>query len=121
MAIPDLVTFDLAALDPDSAEHGAPASDRVIDGAPAMRTWALNESADGKTFAGVWEATVGAWRVAYDEWEYCAILSGESELVRDGHPPQRLRAGDHIVIEPGFEGVWRVIEVTRKTFVVRLP
>jgi uncharacterized cupin superfamily protein len=107
--------------DPAAAETGAPAPDRVIDGAPHFRTWTLNESADGKTFAGVWEATPGAWRVAYDEWEYCAILSGVSELTRDGAGPVRLKAGDHLVIEPGFQGVWRVIETTRKTFVVRLP
>jgi len=108
-------------LEPATAESGAPAAERVIDGEPAFRTWTLNESADGKTFAGVWEATPGAWRVVYDEWEYCAILSGVSELTRDGAAPMRLKAGNHLVIEPGFEGVWRVVETTRKTFVVRLP
>lgn len=108
-------------LDPDAAEAGAPAAERVIDGAPSFRTWTLNESADGRTFAGVWEATPGAWRVQYDEWEYCAILSGISEVTRDGAAPVRLKAGDHLVIEPGFSGVWRVVETTRKTFVVRLP
>jgi len=118
---PGLVVFDPAALDPRDAEAGAPPPDRVIDGTPTTMSWTLNESADGKTFAGVWEATPGAWRVSYDEWEYCAIVSGESELTRDGYPPRRLRPGDHLVIEPGFEGVWRVIAATRKTFVVRLP
>lgn len=112
--------FDPAALDAGAAEAGAPAADRVIEGAPVTLTWTLSESPDGKTFAGVWEATPGAWRVHYDEWEYCAILSGVSELVRNGHAPRRLLPGDHLVIEPGFDGVWRVIETTRKTFVVRL-
>jgi len=119
--IPGLVRFDPHALDPGAAEAGAPSPDKVVEGAPATLTWTLNESADGKTFAGVWEATPGAWRIRYDEWEYCAILSGESEIARDGHPPRRLKAGDHLVIEPGFEGVWRVLATTRKTFVVRLP
>lgn len=118
---PGLVVFDPAALDPRDAAAGAPPPDRVIDGPPTTLSWTLNESVDGKTFAGVWEATPGAWRVIYDEWEYCAIVSGESELTRDGYPPRRLGPGDHLVIEPGFEGVWRVIATTRKTFVVRLP
>lgn len=109
------------ALDPAAAESGAPAPERIIEGVPECRTWTLNESADGKTFAGVWEATPGAWRIAYDEWEYCAILSGVSEVTRDGGETTRLKAGDHLVIEPGFTGVWRVVETTRKTFVVRLP
>ncbi len=119
--VPGLVTFDPLKLDAADAEAGAPAPARVLEGAPQTRTWTLNESADGKTFAGVWEATPGAWRVQYDEWEYCAILSGISELEREGHPPRRLTAGDHVVIEPGFAGIWRVIETTRKTFVIRLP
>jgi uncharacterized cupin superfamily protein len=115
-----LVLFP-SVLDPDAAETGAPATDRLIEGTPSFRTWTLSESADGKTFAGVWEATRGAWRVQYDEWEYCAILSGVSEVTRDGAAPVPLKAGDHLVIEPGFQGVWRVVETTRKTFVVRLP
>lgn len=106
---------------PEEAEHGAPAPGRVVDGAPAFRSWTLSESADGKTLAGIWEATPGAWRVHYDEWEYCAILSGVSEVTRDGGAPMRVEAGDHLVIEPGFEGIWRVVETTRKSFVVRLP
>lgn len=121
MSLPGLVPFDLAGLDPRDAEAGTPAPEKLVDGAPTMLTWTLNESADGKTFAGVWQATPGAWRIQYDEWEYCAILSGRSELIRDGHPPHVLSAGDHIVIEPGFTGIWRVLETTRKTFVVRLP
>ncbi|MFT3809807.1 MAG: cupin domain-containing protein [Micropepsaceae bacterium] len=81
----------------------------------------FNESADGKTFAGVWEATPGAWRIVYDEWEQCCILSGISEIMADGGAPRRVKAGDQFVIEPGFTGIWRVIETTRKSFVVRLP
>ena len=116
-----IVRFDPDRLDSAAAETGAPPPERLVEGAPVFRTWTLAESADGKTFAGVWEATPGAWRVAYDEWEYCAILSGSRTLTRDGGAPVHLKGGDHIVIEPGFAGVWRVEATTRKTFVVRLP
>lgn len=121
MSMPGLVMFNLEGLNESAAEQGAPSRENIIEGSPTTLTWVLNESADGKTVAGVWQATPGAWRVRYDEWEYCAILSGESVLERNGHPPQPLRAGVHLVLEPGFEGIWRVISVTRKTFVVRLP
>jgi uncharacterized cupin superfamily protein len=32
-----------------------------------------------------------------------------------------LREGDSFVIRPGFNGLWEVVETTRKVFVVRLP
>jgi uncharacterized cupin superfamily protein len=75
---------------------------------------------DEKTFVGEWSADVGAWRVAYDEWEFCHVLEGVCELTPDGGTPQRFSAGESFVIEPGFEGVWRVIAPMRKKFVIRL-
>jgi uncharacterized cupin superfamily protein len=66
-------------------------------------------------------ATVGAWRVSYDEWEYCHILSGRMSLTPDGGAPVQFGPGDSFVIEPGFRGVWTVIEDMAKTYVIRLP
>jgi uncharacterized cupin superfamily protein len=116
-----LVRFPLASLEDVAFEAGGPKPDRVIAGTPAFRTWTFEESADGKTFAGVWESTPGAWRISYDEWEYCSILSGVSIVTRDGEAPQRVNAGDAFVLQPGFVGTWEVVETTRKLFVVRLP
>lgn len=99
-------------------EDGAPDPSRVVKGAPRFRTWTL-EARDG-LYAGIWEATPGAWRVVYDEWEYCRILSGVSVLTEDGKEPRTVRAGDAFVLRPGFAGIWEVIETTRKDFVIRL-
>jgi uncharacterized cupin superfamily protein len=115
------VRFPLGDLERTPFEAGGPAADRVIAGAPRFRTWTFEESADGKTFAGVWESTPGTWRISYDEWEYCSILSGVSVLTRDGGPPERVTAGSAFVVQPGFRGTWEVVETTRKLFVVRLP
>ncbi|BBE73947.1 cupin domain-containing protein [Oharaeibacter diazotrophicus] len=113
------IPFDLTAVKP---EDGAPAEDRVVKGAPRTRVWLVEETDDGKLFAGVWEATPGTWRVAYDEWEFCTILDGISILHEDGaETPRVLRAGDSFVIRPGFTGLWEVVETTRKNYVVRLP
>jgi uncharacterized cupin superfamily protein len=57
--------------------------------------------------------------VAYDEWEFCHVLEGVCELTPDGGAPQRFKAGDSFVIEPGFVGVWRVLAPMKKRFVVR--
>ena len=60
-------------------------------------TWM--EERDG-LYCGIWESTPGAWRVVYDEWEYCHILSGVSILTEDGKAPVTIRAGDSFVCDP---------------------
>ncbi|MGF6172071.1 cupin domain-containing protein [Ensifer sp. 4252] len=108
--------FDLAAVGP---EVGEPAADRLISGTPRFRTWNVEE-ADGGLYAGVWESTPGKWRIAYDEWEYFHILSGYSVVTEDGGVAVHLRAGDSMIIRPGFKGTWEVVETTRKDYVIRL-
>jgi hypothetical protein len=102
---------------------GAPAcepvaADRLVEGAPTTET-RLDYERDGKVYAGEWSAGVGAWRVSYDEWEFCHLLEGACELVPDGGAAQHFKAGDSFVIEPGFTGVWRVLAPMRKRFVIR--
>lgn len=108
--------FDLAAVEP---EIGEPAADRLIAGTPRFRTWNVEE-ADGGLYAGVWESTPGKWRIIYDEWEYFHILSGYSVVTEDGGAAVHLRAGDSMVLRPGFKGTWEVVETTRKDYVIRL-
>jgi uncharacterized protein len=99
-------------------EDGAPAPDRLIAGSPRFRTWNVEE-ADG-LFAGLWEATPGKWRILYEEWEFCHILSGVSILTEDGGTARTVRAGDAFVLRPGFAGTWEVVETTVKEYVIRL-
>lgn len=94
------------------------APERLVEGAPITET-RLDYERDGKIYAGEWSASVGAWRVAYDEWEFCHVLEGACELTPDGGEPQSFRAGDSFVIEPGFTGLWRVLAPMKKRFVVR--
>ncbi|HYD86659.1 MAG TPA: cupin domain-containing protein [Vitreimonas sp.] len=93
-------------------------ADRIVDGAPMTET-RLDYERDG-TYVGEWAADVGAWRVRYDEWEFCHMLEGVCELTPEGGGAQRYQAGDSFVIEAGFVGVWRVVEPMRKRFVVRI-
>jgi uncharacterized cupin superfamily protein len=113
-----LLTFDLQTITPD---ENIIAEDRVISGAPRTRTWNMEESPDGKLYAGIWEATPGKWRVSYDEWEYCQLESGVSVVTEDGGKAVTLKAGSSLVLRPGFQGTWEVLETTRKTYVIRLP
>jgi len=106
--IPDNVT----------AEIERPAPEKVIAGDPVFTSWTL-EDRDG-LYCGIWESTPGCWRISYDEWEYCRILSGVSILSEDGGAPVTVQAGDSFVLRPGFRGTWEVVETTRKDFVIRL-
>ena len=99
-------------------EVGRPDPGRLVSGDPVHRTWNV-EDRDG-LYAGVWESTPGAWRVVYNEWEFCHILSGHSVLSSDDGEVHVLRAGDAFVIRPGFAGTWEAVETTRKEYVIRL-
>lgn len=101
-----------------SPVHARPAPDRLIAGDPEFTSWDI-EDRDG-LYAGLWQSTPGAWRVAYDEWEYCHILSGHSVLTGDDGTRHELRAGDSIAIRPGFRGTWEVVETTLKDYVIRV-
>jgi uncharacterized cupin superfamily protein len=109
----------LHAVDGAGATEEAPvAADRLLEGAPIART-SIDYERSEKTYAGEWSAGVGAWRVSYDEWEFCHVLEGACELVGDDGETQRYQAGDSFIIEPGFSGVWRVTAPMKKRFVVR--
>lgn len=109
----------LHAIDGQGPREEAPvAADRVAEGSPRTVT-ALDYQCGDKLFAGEWSATTGAWRVSYDEWEFCHVLEGVCELETSDGEKRRFQAGDSFIIEPGFIGVWRVIEPMKKRFVVR--
>ena len=99
-------------------ETDRPAPDRLLAGDPVFTTWNV-EDRDG-LYCGIWQATPGKWRIIYEEWEYCRILSGVSILTEDGGTPRRVEAGDSFILRPGFSGSWEVVETTVKDYVIRL-
>jgi len=109
----------LHAVDGAGATEEAPiAADRLVEGAPTSRT-SIDYERNEKIYAGEWSAGVGAWRVRYDEWEFCHVLEGACELVGDDGETQSYAAGDSFIIEPGFSGIWRVMSPMKKHFVIR--
>jgi uncharacterized cupin superfamily protein len=98
-------------------ETSRPDPAKVVRGDPVHTTWNLEET-DG-LYAGLWQSTPGAWRVDWTEWEYFHILSGHCVLTGDDGSVQDLRAGDALIVRPGFKGVWETVETTLKEYVIR--
>ncbi|HEY0123904.1 MAG TPA: cupin domain-containing protein [Rhizobium sp.] len=99
---------------------GQPLPERLLEGEPRFLSWDIAKTEDGQVSCGLWEATPGAYRsIKGKVFEFCYILSGISELTEDGGGTRRITAGDSFVMHPGFEGVWKVIETTRKIWVER--
>jgi uncharacterized protein len=99
----------------------APPADRIVDGAPRTQVYNVWSSVDDRVHTGVWSASRGAWKVSYDEAEYCEILAGACEITADGGDVRRYGPGDAFMIPPGFSGVWRVIEPMTKRYVIVMP
>jgi uncharacterized protein len=99
-------------------EESRPDPVKVLSGDPVHTSWNIEER-DG-LYCGIWQSTPGKWRIAYDEWEYCRILSGVSVITEDGKSPRTVIEGDSFILRPGFKGTWEVIETTRKDYVIRL-
>ena len=95
-----------------------PAPEKVLAGDPVFTTWNIEER-EGLC-CGIWQATSGKWRISYEEWEYCRILTGVSVLTEDGGAARTVRAGDSFILRPGYIGTWEVIETTVKDYVIRL-
>lgn len=108
--------FDISGIAP---EEGRPAADRLIAGDPIFTSWNIEE-AEGGLYSGIWQSTPGKWRIQYDEWEYFHILEGHSIVTADDGEIFDLKAGDRLILRPGFKGTWEVVETTRKDYVIRL-
>lgn len=99
--------------------HSKASADRLISGDPSFKTWTQDESRQETVETGVWEATPGETRsIKGETMEFCHILSGVVELTEEGQPPRIFRAGDSLVMKPGYVGVWKTIETVRKIYVI---
>ena len=107
---------------PLSFDHRAdttrPAPEKLIHGDPVHTTWLHEDRAP--LYAGIWRSTPGAWRVAYDEWEYFNVLSGRGTLTDAQGRKTDLTPGTRHILRPGFTGIFEVTEELTKDFVILL-
>ncbi|WP_181706474.1 cupin domain-containing protein [Chthonobacter rhizosphaerae] len=112
----DLDTFKhLAGID-----LGAPAPKPTSfegDQREAART--LWTSPDGSVEIGVWECTPGRFTADRSTTsEMCHIISGRVEMTTLDGETRDLGAGDLLVLPVGWRGTWRIVETTRKLYIM---
>ncbi|WP_339115197.1 cupin domain-containing protein [Thioclava sp. GXIMD2076] len=100
------------------------APERLIEGAPAYKTWELDtamaEAAKwGKIRTGIWEATPGKTvSMKGETFEFCHILAGRCIISEEGGAAHEFVAGDSFIMKPGFVGTWHTVETVKKIFVI---
>ena len=94
---------------------------KLISGNPKLQVWVEYESPNREFCAGIWASEVGEWKVQYTEQEYCRIPEGRSILTHEDGTAQEFSAGMEFIVPRGFVGTWRVVELTRKRFVIYEP
>lgn len=67
---------------------------------------------------GVWECTPGVWRRQVTQAEMCVIVSGRAVFEPTEGEPIAIEPGSTHYFPPNSLGVWRILETTRKIFVV---
>jgi uncharacterized cupin superfamily protein len=92
--------------------------ERLITGNPHQSVCIEFESPDKQFCVGIWASEPGEWKVNYTEQEYCAILDGVNILTDAEGNSQEFGPGSEFVVPRGFSGTWRVMEATRKRFVI---
>lgn len=106
----------VSTIDLSNGEVSRPDPAIVLKGDPEFTTWPFVSET---IHSGVWMATPGEHKVARDgsTLEQFYILEGEIELHEQGTDvARRYSAGDLVVIEPNFHGVWRTLSTVRKVY-----
>lgn len=93
--------------------------ERLIVGLFIFKIWVMDEVKDGKVFLGVWEVIFGEMKLIKGEvFEFCYIFFGVVEIILEGGEFVIYKVGDSFVMKFGFVGVWKMIEIVCKIYVV---
>ena len=117
MKLPALIHFADAA---PPASEDRPDCARTI-GKPPRRLTSERYSAEGGALSmGDWACEVGAWRIKFHSrrHEFFQVLEGHVRLTDADGKVRDYRAGDACIIPAGFEGLFEVVEATRKRYVM---
>ncbi len=93
-------------------------ADRLVKGAPQQAFDVLHSSADGNFSTGLYSCTVGAWRVTYNEDEFCTLIDGHVRLTAHDGTVQEFKAPASFTIPSGYRGTWEAVTPVKKFFAI---
>lgn len=90
----------------------------ILSGTPQTGAANIYSDRSGQFHCGIWESSPGKWQVAYEEEEFCLILSGRVRVTSDTGESEDYGPEDAFVIPAGFRGTWETLESLRKYYVI---
>ena len=93
------------------------AAEKCVHGTPMQTFHQYFQSDDQQFYVGIWECSVGSFRVEFTEHEFIHLLAGRVTVEDALGECSVLLPGMHLMIPAGFRGVWHVEEPVRKAFV----
>jgi len=115
MATGTLVVFDPSGIEP---AINSPFFAGVVEGNPQTQTVRLYGGRDVGTSAGIWRATKGTFKMDYQVWEFCHVVSGRCVITPAGGAAVTFGSGDSFICEKGLQGTWQILEDMTKHFVI---
>ncbi len=115
MAMGTLLVFDPSGVEP---VINSPFFAGVVDGDPQTQTLRLYGGRDVGTSSGIWRATKGTFRMDYQVWEFCHLVSGRCVVTPEGRSAVTFGPGDSFICEKGLKGTWQILEEMTKHFVI---
>lgn len=101
---------------PPEVEAGKP--NDIVSGTPETRVRNYYADTSGQFFAGIWESSIGKWRIRYTEEEFCTLLEGKVVLTDEAGQSRSFSKGDAFVIPSGFAGTWETVEPVKKYYAI---
>ena len=95
-----------------------PRAERLLTGNPQRLTQSLYEHPNMS--CGIWQCEVGAWRIEFasNKQEFFTVITGKVRLHDTQGNFVNIYAGQAGVIPPNFKGIFEVVEIVKKYYVI---
>lgn len=83
-------------------------------------TWNYFTNPTGEISSGIWACEPGSWRIHFadNKDEFFCVIEGVVRLTDAEGQITEVRAGEAAIIPAGFQGVFGVVELVKKYYVV---